>query len=194
MDNNVFHLDIASEDSERNLDNFPNVEWIRAGITILREQGPTCVNIDAICAKTGKDLEAFNQAFNGLESYLFAVLDYWYEKEVLAYIDMMEEISAEGEDVLLKMMEIKHDADKSDEIAIRNWALKCPNAHKALARVDRTRLDYTIGVFKEMGFSEGESALRAKILYLSFIGLEYSSISASLEKRIEMAKFLCRRN
>lgn len=194
MDNNVYQLNVVSDDTRQNLESYPNLDWIRAGIAILREQGPTCVNIDTLCEKTGKDLDAFNKAFNGLKSYLFAVLDYWYEKEVLAYIDMMDEISAQGEEVLIRMIEIKHDADKGDEVAIRNWALKCPNAHKALARVDRTRLDYTIGVFKEMGFSEAESALRAKILYTSFIGLEYSSISASLEKRLEMAKLLCRRD
>ncbi len=191
---NVVELEVGERSPSGDLENYPNRNWIEAGIKILREKGMAAVSVDTICEEAGMEVSDFNQAFNGLEAYLFAVLDFWYEKEVLAYIDMMDEISGEGEDFLMSMMEIIAHADKEDEVAIRNWALKCPNAHKALARVDRTRLDYTIGVFREMGFSENESTLRAKILYTSVIGLEYSSISASLEKRLEMAKFLCRKD
>lgn len=194
MDNNVYQFAADEENIINNLDNYPNRDWIEAGITLVREKGPAAFSKEAICEIVGKEAIDFDKSFNGLESYFFAVLDYWYEKEVLAYIDMMDEISGEGEEVLMSMMEIIQEADKADEVAIRNWALKCPNAHKALARVDRTRLDYTIGVFKEMGFSENESTVRAKILYTSLIGLEYSSISATLEKRLEMAELLCRRD
>ena len=47
---------------------------------------------------------------------------------------------------------------------------------------------------REMGFSENESTVRAKLLYTSMIGLEYTSVSGTLERRLEMAKFLCRKD
>jgi hypothetical protein len=95
---------------------------------------------------------------------------------------------------MMTMVEILHHADKRDEIAIRNWALMCPNAHKALSKVDRTRLDVGIGLFREMGFSETESKMKAKILYTSTIGTEYTSISSSLEQKQAMCTLLMQRD
>ncbi|MBT5187060.1 MAG: hypothetical protein HOM01_09650 [Kordiimonadaceae bacterium] len=92
------------------------------------------------------------------------------------------------------MIEFFHYVDKKDEIAIRNMALKCPNALKALTKVDRTRLDVGTGLFKEMGFTEKESVSRAKILYTSMIGVEYTSVTSSLEQKIVLCELLMKQS
>ena len=80
------------------------------------------------------------------------------------------------------------------EIAIRNLALLCPNARDALAKVDRTRIDVGIGLFREIGFSENEAKSRAKILYTSSIGTEYTTISSSLEQKHAMCEILIQKD
>ncbi|MDG1707109.1 MAG: hypothetical protein P8H03_00015, partial [Emcibacteraceae bacterium] len=63
-----------------------------------------------------------------------------------------------------------------------------------LASVDRTRLDFGTGLFKELGFSDNESIMRSKILYTSTIGTEYTSISSSLEQKLATCRLLMSRD
>ena len=192
MDQNVYVGDNAGNDSAAFGDDFPNKEWIIAGICVMREQGPRQLSVTTICQEIDKQESEFNNLFNGLESYLFSLLDYWYEKETIAYIEQLDEMGGNARENLLAMVEILHHVDKRDEIAIRNWALRCPNAHKALAKVDRTRMDVGIGLFKELGFSDKDSILRAKIFYTSSIGTEYTSVSSSLDQKFAMCELLMR--
>lgn len=190
METNVYKMDFTDKKTPENIESFPNHEWVVAGIKILRDHGISAVSITSICEERGQSETEFDILYNGLDSFLFSVLDYWYEKETLSYIDIMEDLTGNAEDIMISFIEILHHADKHDEIAIRNWALKCPNAQKALAKVDRTRMDVGIGLFSEMGFSESESIIRSKILYTSSIGTEYTSISSSLDQKISMCKLL----
>lgn len=187
---NIYKIDLRKKDLPEYVKNFPNREWIEAGIDILRNHGAHALSVVSICNTLEKPQNDFNSVFNGLESFLLSLLDYWYEKETLKYIDLMDEHKGNAKDSMLNMIEIIHHADKQDEIAIRNWALNYPNAHKALGKVDRTRLDVGIGLFRELGFNEEESTTRSKILYTSSIGTEYTSISASLEQKITMCELL----
>jgi len=194
MDKNVYKVDFVGHEMSPIAKDYPNVDWIKAGITLLREQGPQSVSIENICEIMEKTKEDFNIRFNGCESFLYSLLDYWYEKETLAYIDMMEEVGGSAKENLFAMVEIIHNADKADEIAIRNLALLCPNARDALAKVDRTRIDVGIGLFREIGFSENEAKSRAKILYTSSIGTEYTTISSSLEQKHAMCEILIQKD
>ncbi len=194
MEKNVHEVDFGAGHPSENLQNFPNVKWMQAGIELLKTHGPRSVTVEKVCVVMDADKAEFNRRFDDIESFFASILDYWYEKETLAYIDLIDEISGSAEDVLRAMIEIHHYACKEDEVAIRNWALKCSKTNAALERVDRTRLDVVIGLFSEMGFSEKEASMRAKILYTSKLGTEYTSISATLERKLEMCELLMRKN
>lgn len=194
MESNIYKMKSSDKKMPKDVENFPNREWIKAGINILHDQGFRAISITSICQEMEKSEKDFDILFNGLESYLFSVLDYWYEKETLAYIDIMDDVAGSAEQTMLTLVEVLHNANKRDELAIRNWALKCPNACKALDKVDRTRMDVGIGLFREMRFSEHESIMRAKILYTSSIGTEYTSVSSSLDQKIAMCKLLMEQN
>jgi len=172
MKDNVIQLNSSEKNFTDTIEDFPNRDWIEAGIKILREKSVEALTSKSISEEIKKEEKEFSRLYNGMES------------------DMLDEMTGDAADLVLAMTEIIHNIDKSDEIAIRNMALKCPNAHAALARVDRTRLDVAIGLFKEMGFSEKESEIRSKIFYTSEIGTEYTSISSSLEQKIARTKLL----
>ena len=194
MKDNVAGSRFSGDNLINKMENYPNLKWIEAGINIMRNYGARHISISTICSEIGLSEKEFNQIYSDLEDYLNSLLDYWYEKETLTYIDFLEEIGGKAESALLTMVEIIHNIDKGDELAIRNWALRYASAQDALAKVDRTRLDVTIGLFKEIGFSEKESILRSKLFYTSTIGIEYTAASLSLEKKLEMCKLLMTRD
>ena len=193
-ESNIYKMKKPIEKIPDNIENLLNHEWIKSGINILHEQGFRAISKASICQEIKKTEQDFDVIFNGLDSYLFSVLDYWYEKETLAYIDIMDDVAGNAEQAILTLVEVLHNADKRDELAIRSWALKYPDARKALDKVDRTRMDVGIGLFREMGFSEQESVMRSKILYTSTIGTEYTSVSSSLDQKIAMCKLLMEQN
>ena len=194
MDKNVLKFEYISNDLPDTLLDYPNRDWIVAGIKIMRDQGMHHISIKSICDGVDKTEQQFLKSFKDLEDFLFAVLDYWYEKETIAYIDVLNDMVGDARENILNLIEILHNADKRDDVAIRNWALKCPHAMAALEKVDRTRLDVGVGLFKEMGFSEKESILRTKFLYSSSIGTEYTSIDVSLDQKIAMCELLMDRS
>ena len=194
MDKNVLEVEFTPNDLSNNLLNYPNWEWIVAGIKIMRDHGIHHISVKSICDGANKTEQEFLESFKNLELFLFTVLDYWYEKETIAYIDVLDDMVGNAEENILNLVEILHNADKRDDVAIRNWALKCPHARAALEKVDRTRLDVGVGLFKEMGFSEKESVLRTKFLYSSSIGTEYTSIIVTLEQKIAMCELLMDRS
>ncbi len=194
MDKNVLEVEFTFNDLPDNLQNYPNRDWIVAGIKIMRDHGMHHISVKSICEEADKAEQEFLERFNDLEAFLFAVLDYWYEKETLSYIDVLDDMVGNAKENILNLTKILHQADKRDEVAIRNWALKCPRAKSALEKVDRTRLDVGVGLFKEMGFSEKESILRTKFLYSSSIGTEYTSINVTLEQKIAICELLMDRS
>lgn len=194
MDKNVYKVDFVTSGNSPYGSDYPNLDWIKAGIKILRDQGPHQISITNLCGILEKSDADFNKHFSSIEEFFTALLDYWYEKETLSYIEMMDEVGGTAEENLFAMAQIIHNVDKTDEVAIRNLALLCPDTCNALAKVDRTRIDFAIGLFKEMGFSDKQSSQRAKILYTSSIGTEYTAISSSLEQRYAMCEILTRRD
>ncbi|MBT5187061.1 MAG: hypothetical protein HOM01_09655 [Kordiimonadaceae bacterium] len=80
MDENIVTVDFTARDTQDNIINFPHKEWIEAGIKIMREKSAESISIDAICEVMNKQEKDFLLCFNGLESYIYSLLDYWYEK------------------------------------------------------------------------------------------------------------------
>ncbi|MDG1996543.1 MAG: TetR/AcrR family transcriptional regulator [Emcibacteraceae bacterium] len=194
MSANIYNVNFRDPKLPEKIALFPNQEWITAAIKVLREQGVRAISIKNVCAELNRSESEFNKVFKDFENFTIAVLDYWYEKETLTYIEAMDDVVGSAEQTILAMIEVVHNADRRDEIAIRNWALTCPSAQNALARVDNTRLDFGTGLFKEMGFTEKESIMRIKIHYTSQIGTEYTSVSSSLEQKLATCKLLMQRN
>ena len=194
MDQNVFKVDFTAKKVEGDLQEFPNLEWVIAGVEVLKKYGPRLMSVDKICEEFGENEEEFYNRFDDLDSFLGSLLDYWYEIRTLTYIAMMDDISGSAEDVARAMCEIIHNIDKEDEIAIRNWALRCPRAYKAMEKVDRTRIDVATGLFHEMGFSDKDAEHRAKLFYASSIGTEYTAFEIPLEMKLDMLELLMRKD
>ena len=75
-----------------------------------------------------------------------------------------------AKDSLLNLLSLVKNYDKKKEIAVRNWGLRDERAKEILTKVDRTRVDYAVGLFQEMGFAEKEARFRAKLCYSSVLG------------------------
>lgn len=162
-----------------------SIAWAEAGIEILIASNIDAVTIEMLCLRMNASKDQFQELFKGISELHQVMLDVWYERQTLAFVAAVEEGGARGKEALIYLLRILEEHDKTEEIAIRNWALQDKNAYKTLAKVDRTRVDHCAGLMQEMGISSRQAVFRSKLIYAAHIGLEYSTLETDLDEMLK---------
>jgi hypothetical protein len=162
-----------------------SVAWANAGIEILIASNIEAVTMEMLCLRMNASKDQFHEIFKGISEFHQMMLDVWYERQTLAFVAAVEEGGARGKEALIYLLRILEENDKTEEIAIRNWALQDQNAYKTLVKVDRTRVDHCAGLMQEMGISSRQAIFRSKLIYSAHIGLEYSTLETNLEEMLK---------
>jgi hypothetical protein len=87
--------------------------------------------------------------------------------------DVMQKIEATGgspQEKLLHLFKISAEDDDRLEKAMRIWAIHDLRAAAAIERVDRQRLDYLQYLFSQIGFTNTEAEVRARVAYATRLG------------------------
>lgn len=81
---------------------------------------------------------------------------------------------------------------------MRTWAANDARASKAIARIDRRRLDYMHSLFLQLGFPLIEAQARARLGYYAWVGEFTVGVRTSQAERLAEAQLnhaiLVRRN
>jgi AcrR family transcriptional regulator len=153
-------------------------EWIEAGLTVLAESGVEAVRVEPLAKRMQVTKGSFYWHFKDRQDWLMAIVAQWVEIDTNQIIEQVNQINADPQTKLLELFEltIADDelnpslADGSIENAIRAWAMTDPQMASVLQQVDRRRLEYTKNLFLEIGFSEPEALVRARLAYYSLVG------------------------
>jgi AcrR family transcriptional regulator len=153
-------------------------DWIRAGLAVLAESGVEAVRVEPLAKRMKVTKGSFYWHFKDRNDLLEAILAEWVQIDTRSIIERVNQIDADPKMKLLQLFElaIADDrltpglADGSIENAIRAWARNDANVAELIAEIDRQRLDYTKNLFLEIGFSEAEALVRARLAYYSLVG------------------------
>jgi AcrR family transcriptional regulator len=153
-------------------------DWIHAGLGVLAESGVDAVRVEPLARRMKVTKGSFYWHFRDRNELLDAILSEWEEIDTKGIIEQVNQIEANPKIKLLRLFEIAITedgnipgiADGRIEYAIRAWATTEPKVAALIAQVDQQRLNYTKGLFLEIGFSEAEALARARLAYYSLIG------------------------
>jgi AcrR family transcriptional regulator len=153
-------------------------DWIETGLAVLAESGVEAVRVEPLAKQMGVTKGSFYWHFKDRNDLLDAILTQWVEIDTNSIIERVNQLEADPKTKLLQLFElaIADDgltpglADGSIENAIRAWANHDPKVAALIAQVDRQRLKYTEHLFLEIGFSEAEALVRARLAYYSLVG------------------------
>jgi AcrR family transcriptional regulator len=153
-------------------------DWIETGLAVLVESGVEAVRVEPLAKRMNVTKGSFYWHFKDRNDLLEAILAEWVEIDTNSIIEQVNRLDADPKTKLLQLFElaITDDsltpglADGSIENAIRAWATSDPKIAAVLAQVDRQRLNYTKNLFLEIGFSEAEALVRARLAYYSLVG------------------------
>jgi AcrR family transcriptional regulator len=153
-------------------------DWIKTGFAVLAESGVEAVRVEPLAKRMGVTKGSFYWHFKDRNDLLDAILTQWVEIDTNSIIKRVNQLDADPKTKLLQLFElaIADDgltpglADGSIENAIRAWANHDAKVAALIAQVDQQRLNYTKHLFLEIGFSEAEALVRARLAYYSLVG------------------------
>lgn len=138
--------------------------WIREALELLRSRGIAGVSVVAMARSLGVPRSAFYACFEDMEVFLEAVLSYWAETTTLDVRDDAERNEGTPQDRLRHLSAIIQRVGAAGyDTAVRAWAAFDRKAWSFVKHADRVRFDYVERLFREMGFTEHEIRLRARI-------------------------------
>lgn len=153
-------------------------DWIEAGLAVLAESGVEAVRVEPLAKRMNMTKGSFYWHFKDRNDLLDAILAEWVEIDTHSIIGQVNQIDADPKTKLLRLFELAI-ADNGltpglvngrIENAIRAWATNDMKVAVVVGQVDRQRLDYTKNLFFEIGFSETEALVRARLAYYSLVG------------------------
>lgn len=167
-------------------------DWINAGLMVLAEGGVEAVRIEPLAKRMKMTKGSFYWHFKDRNDLLDAILAEWVEIDTDGIIEQVNQIDADPKTKLLRLLElaiadnglISGLADGRIENAIRAWAMSNQKVAELIAHVDQQRLNYTKGLFLEIGFSEPEAVVRARLAYYSLVGEFTVGVQTDQVKRL----------
>ncbi len=163
-------------------------EWLTQALDILAEKHNALLNIDALVKRMGVTKGSFYWHFKDREDFLSQLLDYWvYEFNEKVPKEISKAVGDQDANMRLHyLLEylVKHDCARYDMV-VRSWAAQDPKVGKVLIKIDKLRLEIIQSLFKEMGFSEADTLIRARI-FVTYMSLR-AGLFVKTNKREELA-------
>ena len=142
-------------------------DWIDAAYETLSEQGWRSLSVEGLAKHLGVTKGSFYWHFKDRNALLDEVLERWREQLVISRTEASGGTPAEK---IRYMLDIVVNSGRpgrggSLELAMRAWGRRDPRVALVVEEVDQRRLDYTAGLFQEIGFGEREAEARAMLLF-----------------------------
>ncbi len=159
-------------------------DWLRAGYTLLAEQGARALKVERLCRQAGVTRGSFYWHFEDMDSYRAALVESWNafleeDRQSLAELDKLpprERLSA-------MMTALTSPRNWMLERAMREWARTDPAAADNVRAADRRVLRAVTDAYTDCGFDPADAKLRAELTFAAGIGLLHLAGSAEQAQR-----------
>ena len=163
--------------------------WLNAAFTTLYEEGIDQVRIERLAKKLNVTKGSFYWHFKNRTELLDALIEYWNEEMTKTVLENAKTFHGDPVDRIFYTLKdiISNERTLYDPV-VRAWANHDPRAKKYVEKVDKLRLGFLIELFKDAGFDEEESEVRARMMYYYVLGEAYvtrKETKAVRLKRIE---------
>ena len=148
-------------------------EWLMQALDILAEEHNALLRIDDLVKRMGVTKGSFYWHFKDRDDFLAQLLEYWvYEFNEKVPEAINQAVGDQDARTRLRYMLkylVEHDCARYDMV-VRSWAAQDPRVGKILKKIDKFRLATVHSLFNEMGLSEDDARIRARI-FVTYISL-----------------------
>ncbi|WP_407688131.1 TetR/AcrR family transcriptional regulator [Mycobacterium sp. HUMS_1102779] len=166
-------------------------DWLKAGYTLLAEQGSRALKVERLCQQAGVTRGSFYWHFADIDSYRAALVESWNtfleeDRRSLARLDELpprERLSA----MMIALTNAQH---WMLERAMREWARTDPAAAANVRAADRRVLRAVTKAYTDHGFGPADAKLRAELTFAAGVGLLHLAGSAEEAQRAAQREHL----
>jgi AcrR family transcriptional regulator len=161
-------------------------KWFEAALKALVEEGVDAVRIERLAPRLGITRGSFYHHYKDHADLLRALLEHYVETNQQRFLTMLPLLQGTAKEKLWVLWTATADQSFRDyDWAVRMWGMHDPHVAAVLEQIDNKRMDVMINLFKEMGFSEDESWIRAALAYHGSLGdRAFFAPFPSMEKRL----------
>ncbi|MDR2914635.1 MAG: TetR/AcrR family transcriptional regulator [Tannerella sp.] len=146
-------------------------DWFEEGLRVLADEGFQKITINHLCSLLQITQGSFYHHFKNIDGYIEALMEYWWQKNTVAFIKATEALPGIAEKGAL-LNDMVASASLKAEQVIRAWSFSNETVRCILRQVDNMRVEYLTGLNIQSGITP-EDALRYALLeYGTLIGLE----------------------
>jgi len=162
--------------------------WIEAARAELVAGGIAAVKIGKLAAQLDVTREAFYWHFNSLQELQDELLVDWDRGNEDAYKSLLEthRDAEQAFQAMEKMWIEEAPYSPAWDSAMRDWARISKKADRVVKRVDARRIDLIQILYRDMGYDEIESLVRARIVYFHQVGYYTIRFEESREERASL--------
>lgn len=145
--------------------------WLREALEVLRESGVDHVKVEPLAKRLGVTKGSFYWHFKNRADLLSKLPEHWAKSQtepVMAYAEAAGTKPVEKMRAVLEFL-AREDPDRYDN-AMRAWAQFDSDVADAVAAIDKQRMEYANGLFRQAGLSDGEADFRARLWYFYDVG------------------------
>lgn len=154
-------------------------DWCRAGLGLLRDEGPRAVTVERLCAALGRTKGSFYHHFRDLPDFQAALLADWEELHTgrpIAAASRAEGRARRSALLDAVALGIDHDLDR----AVRAWGRHDGRVQEAVRRVDARRMGTLADLHRALGRSDPRGL--AELEYAVFLGAQELELMADAER------------
>lgn len=162
-------------------------DWVLAAKKALVARGIDAVKVDRLAKEIGVTRGSFYWHFKSRGELLQALLTYWGDTNTTAIRTAVENNRGNGKaqfDALLNVWIEEKDYSPAFDNAVRDWARHSKTAASLLRKVDEERMGLLNDIFRNFGYDEAESVIRARVLYFHQVGYYALAIKESRKDRM----------
>lgn len=139
-------------------------EWLSQALDVLTAKGPEYLSLRRLTDTLGVTTGSFYWHFENRKAFLKRLFEYWGETSTVDAADFVAAAGGTPEERLYQLMlfVFDHDSTRHDAI-MRAWASREPGLEQHVQQVEQFRFNFIRGLFKEMGFKNGDLQTRAHL-------------------------------
>jgi len=162
-------------------------DFCRAGLAILRDEGPQAATVDRLCAALGRTKGSFYHHFRDAGAFQAALLAEWEAVQTEQPIAVADGQAPARRAAALREAVVKgldHPLDR----AVRAWGRHDARVREAIRRVDRRRIAFLAGLHRARGRRRPERL--AELEYAAFVGAQELGLVTDPERGPGVARAL----
>jgi AcrR family transcriptional regulator len=161
-------------------------DWLVAARDALIQEGPVAVKVERLAKRLGVTRGGFYWHFRNRDDLLNSLLKAWQTETNVLFEAALQGNHSDGIGEFLALCRSWVNEDvysPAYDSAVRDWARSSHAVAKVVKRVDRKRVDIIKRIFLDIGYSEEEAFIRARITYFHQVGYYTLGVGESKAQR-----------